>query len=201
MDREKLIEKLAKCQYNPIKDVKALEAFSDEGLQALDAHCGEQAEAFSALQEELKDAKEELKTAQTKVTEQEKALRTAEADLRKAKKTPTEDEWMAQAPPSIKTLVERQKKQEEEKREVLVAELKTAQEEYSEEELQKMPLETLERTAKLLKINQEQVDYGASRPIPKMRTAGEKDDPYKNPPDPYAEGVKKLQGQYGKTVN
>ena len=190
MERKALIAKLAKCQYNPIQDVKALEAISDEGLTALETHCAEQAEKFKTLQDELDDVKLELTTAQEANTENEKKIRTAEAEVRRAKKPLTDDEWIATAPPAMKTLIERQRKQDDEKREVLVAELKTAQEEYTEDELETMPLGDVERLARVIGLGKEQpADFSAARAVP--RAAADKDDVFLNPPDPYAEAIKR----------
>ena len=193
MERGELIKKLANCQYNPIRDPKALEAFTDEGLEALDAHCGEQAETFTALQEELEDVKEELRTAQAATTESEKKLRSAESDLRAAKRKPatmTEEEWLASAPPSIKTLVEKHKKDEADRKDDLVEILKTAQDAYNEEELKTLELSALEKLAKIAKVDSPAIDFSAARSLTSRKTKEEQEkDVYLNPPDPYQKAL------------
>jgi hypothetical protein len=204
MERQELIEKLAKCQHNPIKDIKVLEAFSDDGLTALEAHCAAQSEAFEALEARAEDAETELKTlketADTKIKTADTTIKTLQADLRTAKKPLSEDDWFKLAPSSIKALVEKQKKADEEKKETLVEALKTAQDVYDEESLKAMSIEDLEKTSKLLKLEEPVTgDFSAARRVP--RAAASKDDIYQNPPDPYAPGIKRLQEQNGRTVN
>lgn len=199
MDRKATIDALAKCQHNPIKDVKALELFNDEGLKALEAHCTSQSEAFAALEERATGAEGELKALQEKTGTSEAKIKTLEADLKTARKPLSEEDWMKQAPTSIRSLVERQKQVDEEKKEGLVEALKAAQEVYDEEALKVMSIDDLEKTAKLLKLDEPvQGDFSAGRRIPVQRAAAGKDDPYQNPPDPYAPGVKKLQDSYGR---
>jgi hypothetical protein len=194
MDRQALVAKLAKCQYNPIQDQKALEAFSDEGLQSLDSHCASQAEKFAALEAEKKAADDEVTVLKGEKVSLEGKLRTAEADLRVAKKTPTEAEWLEQAPASIKTLIDRQKKQDDEKRDHLVGQLKTAQSEYTEEELKAMDIAQLERYARAFKVQEhDPVDY-SGRETPQQRAAaGKEADVFLNPPNPYEEALKKMR--------
>lgn len=190
MDRKTLIAKLAKCQYNPIQDVKALEAFSDEGLSALETHCETQSSAFKAVHDEMEDVRGQLKAAQEKIRETEKNLRAAEAEVRKAKK-PSEEDWLAVAPPAIRALLDRQKAQDNARRDELVESLKTAQSEYSEEELTAMEIPQLEKLAKIAKLVEEPKDFSGRETV-RLRGA-EKDNVFLNPPNPYAEGLKRMR--------
>jgi chaperonin cofactor prefoldin len=200
MERQERIEKLAKCQHNPIKDIKVLEAFSDDGLTALEAHCASQTETFEALETRAEDAESELKTLKEKTAADGSKIKTLEADLKAAKKPLSADDWYKLAPAEIKTLVEKQKKADEEKKESLVETLKAAQDVYDEESLKAMSIEDLEKTTKLLKLDEPPTgDFSAARRVP--RAAAAKDDIYQNPPDPYAPGIKRLQEQNGRTVN
>jgi len=198
MDKQELITKLAKCRHNPIKDVKALEAFSEEGLKALDAHCAAQSEEFTALTEAKEEAENELKALQEKVGASDTKIKTLEADLKVARRPLSDEDWMKQAPESIRGLVERQKKVDEEKKDDLVATLKAAQEEFTEDELKAMSLAQLERTARMLKIDEPpQGDFSAARRTPVNRAAADAD-VYQNPPDPYAAGIEKHQKSYNR---
>lgn len=202
MDRTAVIAKLAKCKHNPIHDVEALEKFSDAGLTALQAHCDEQSTQFAALEERAETAEEALTALQEKVPTMDTQIKSLEGQLRTAKKPLSEEDWMKQAPESIRGLVERQKKLDDEKKEDLVETLKAAQEEYSEAELKAMSVVELERTARILKLNQpQQADYTGARPVPRQRDLAGKDDVHLNPPDPWEAGIKGLQARQGKSVN
>ena len=90
------------------------------------------------------------------------------------------------APEEIRTLVADKKAQDAAQKADLVATLKAAQSEYTEDELKAMDVKALSRLVKVAKV-----DYsGQSFP----RTAAE-NDVYANPPDPYAAGIAKLRGE------
>jgi leucyl-tRNA synthetase len=204
MDRTALITKLSKCKYNPIQDIKALEAFSDEGLRMLDGHCSKTSDAFKALEDELQESTTRIETLEAAAEEHDTQVRGLQAELRTAKRAPkemSEEDWFKAAPESVRSLVEKQRQQDEEKKADLVESLKAAQDAYTEDELKAMSLVTLEKHAKMLKLDEPaKGDFSTARPAPRMRAAGEAD-VYLNPPDPYAEGVKKLQTAYGRNVN
>jgi hypothetical protein len=63
-----------------------------------------------------------------------------------------EANWLAGAPQSVRDLVARQKAAEAGRKSLLVSQLKTAQSVYTEADLNAMTLETLEKTASLLKV-------------------------------------------------
>lgn len=71
----------------------------------------------------------------------------------------TAEEFMSQAPPEIRALVERQKTADAARRADLVTTLKACQSEYPEAELQEMPLDQLERVARVAKAAVPAVDY------------------------------------------
>ena len=104
-------------------------------------------------------------------------------------KVMTEEEFMKVAPTSVKTLIARQQKQESETKTALVAGLKAAQSEYSEAELAAMNVEQLERLARMTKTPVELPDF-SSRGLPRAAAAKE-NDVFANPPDAYAEALKK----------
>jgi hypothetical protein len=142
--------------------------------------------------EALVHASAQVKAAQSQVADVEAKLRGAEAEIRQLKRKPTEDEWLEAAPPSIKTLIEKQKKQEADTKAQLVETLRAAQDEYTEDELKAMELPALERLARAVRI--ETTDFSAARPVPRHASSSA-DDVYANPPDPYAEAIKRMQGK------
>lgn len=162
-----------------VEIIKALVAdkhsgFTEEDAKMLEAASDERLESFRVA-------------ADARAKEVEK-LRAAES------KEYTEDEFMRIAPPSLKSLIMRQHKQETEHKAQLVASLKTAQEEYAEAELAAMPIDILERMARLAKV--ERVDY-SGRGVPRSAQEsvetwrnGWHSEVYTNPPNPYDEAIK-----------
>jgi len=181
------------CSGFTADDVKLLESVSDERL-----------EAFAASTEARKEEQSKLTAAEAKVTETEAKVTETEAKLKAAAtqappepKPLTEEEFMKAAPASIKSLIARQKKQDTERKDRLVTELKAAQSEFTEDELNGMDLEQLARIARVAKINELPDNY-EGRGVPRA-AAERKDDPFLNPPDPYAAAIE--QRRKGQSVN
>lgn len=100
----------------------------------------------------------------------------------------TEDEFLA-AHPAIAKIVSQYKAAEAAKRTSLLSGLKGKQDAYSDDELDAMPLETLEKVAKLAKVETESVDYagvGAPR--------GAASQSVNEAPDPWAAGLAARKG-------
>lgn len=93
-----------------------------------------------------------------------------------------EQEYLKSAPETLRTLFERQKKQDAARKAVLVAGLKAAQSEFTEVELKAETLDRLERMARAHKVGETAADYSA-RPMP--RAAEGEADVFANPPDSY----------------
>jgi Uncharacterized protein conserved in bacteria (DUF2213) len=150
-------------------DVKTLEAMSDKQLEGIKT---------------LVDAKAaaEVKAAEDKKSADDKAA----ADLKTAAEKPqTVEDYLKSAPVEIRTLVERQQKQDAARKTALLGQLKTAQSEYTEDELKVMDVDQLERLARVAKV-ETPADYrgrGVAR-------AAEENDVFLNPPDPYALALK-----------
>lgn len=162
------IAALLRNDHNPIKNQKALEAMSDSELTALQAKC-----------EEFQKTAADLKAAQEQAT----ALRAA------ANTQLTEEEFLKRAPETIRTLVADKKAQDAVRKDTLVGQLKTAAAGvYTEDELKALSLPELERMAKLTKT-EVNVDY-SGRGIAAPRAAAE-NDVFANPPNPYAEALKR----------
>jgi hypothetical protein len=187
MDRTARIAALLKNEHNPLKDQKTLEANTDEGLRLLEVHCANAATLKTAADALKTDA--EKAAADLKVAQDEKAVLDAKLKAAESKEL-TEDEFLKAAPPTLKTLIERQKAQDAARKATLVASLKAAQSEFTEEELTAEPLDRLERMARAVKV-ETPVDF-SGRGLP--RVAGETKDTFAAP-DPYADGVKALQAQ------
>ena len=99
----------------------------------------------------------------------------------RAAKVKTEAEWLAEAPPALRSMVARQQAAEAARKTALVTTLKAAQAEYTEAELQAMPLDQLERTARLAAAAVPELDYAA---VGAPRAAAAQD-VYTNPPNGY----------------
>ena len=177
MTKAERIAALLKHEHNPLKDQKALEASSEEGLKALEVHC-ENATKLKAATDKMEEEEKEKKKKEEE--EKTKGLKAAE------QKPLSEEEFMKAAPPDLKALIERTKAADAARKNDLIASLKTAQSVYTEERLNAMPLEQLEEVAAL--ANVPKPDF-SGRGIP-MRAAGEKD-VYANPPNPYSEDALK----------
>lgn len=149
-------------------------------------------EKFTKLENEARNVTARLKIADEKLKGTEEALKVASAK-------PTKDQWLEQAPPEIKALLDAEEKRNVEHRSTLVAQLKAAQSEFTEDDLRAMEMSMLERLARTIKV--EPTDYSA-RGIPQVpRAAGAKDDSTDDyaPPNPYEAGIKALQSKA--TVN
>jgi hypothetical protein len=160
-------------------DVKTLEAMNDKQIEGLKSLIDAKAAADKSAAD-LKAAEEKKAADEKKDTE----LRAAEEQ----KKPPTVEEYLKSAPAEIRTLVERQKKHDSERKTVLLTQLKTAQAEYTEDELKSMDVEQLERLARVAKI-EAPADYRGRGVV----RAAEENDVFTNPPDPYAPGLKALR--------
>ena len=139
-----------------------------------------------AMLEGASDARLESFVVAAEARKQEVAAAAA-----KEPKALSEEEFVKIAPPALRTLISRQQRQETELKATLVAELKAAQEEYSEAELAAMPIEALERFARMAHV-EAKPDY-AGRGVPRHLAKGE--DVFANPPDPYAEALKRRAAQ------
>lgn len=120
-------------------DRKALEAMTDAGLAALEAK-------FKAQEEEPKpeDEKSDEVVAQT--------AKPAEM---------TEEQWLAQAPQSLRAMHAKFKAAEVAQHTALVTSLKAAQSAYTEDELKSMSVDALSKLASALKVDEPTRDYSA----------------------------------------
>ncbi|MFI5222659.1 MAG: DUF2213 domain-containing protein [Nitrospirales bacterium] len=174
------------CSGFTAADAKELEAFSEERLTTM-------AEAATARKAAEDKAAADLKAAQDGAT---KAAADVAALKAAAEKQPTEEEYLAKAPVSIRTLVENQKRLDAAEKTAIVTQLKAASKVLTEEQLNAKSLEELRVLASFAKVEiPAPADY-SGRPMP--RTAAASTDDY-TPPDPYEAGIKALQGS--KTVN
>lgn len=121
-------------------DRKALEAMSDAGLNALEAK-------FKAQEEEPKP-------------EDDKPGDVVASPVAKPAEM-TEEEWLAQAPQSLRAMHAKFKAQESAQHTALVTTLKGAQEGYTEDELKAMSVDQLSKLAAALKVDEPTRDYSA----------------------------------------
>lgn len=121
--------------------------------------------------------------AEARAQEEEK-LRAA------ASKQLTAEEFMAAAPPELRSLIDRQQRQETELKAALINELRTAQSEFSVDELSVKPLDELQRMARMVKVDTARVLDYSGRGLAVSRAAEAED---YTPPDPYAPALKAMQ--------
>jgi hypothetical protein len=179
MERKQRIAALAANPHSTVRSIAVLDELTDEELDQAEAAV---VEAKKVADKAAADG-DALKTAEGRI----KALETAAETLK------TEEGFLAAAPQSIRDVVADSKATAKAKVDGLVETLKTAQTAYSEEELRAKPVAELEKLTTLLKVEAPVVDY-SGRGTP--RFASQKDSKTEfAPPDPYAEGIKALQGK------
>lgn len=159
------IKALIDCDQTPFtaEDQARLEALTEEQLTQIEGQ--DRQGRIAALIAGTIGPKEVVKEVKVEVEKPLTAL--------------TEAEFEKIMPPSVKALVDRQKAQEAARKTALVTQLKTAQSEYTEAELQGMSIEALERTAKLVKLPAAApVDFSGAAP-----RAAEQTESVDAPPD------------------
>jgi hypothetical protein len=158
-------------------DAKELEAFSEERLTAMAEIAIAKKKTDDEVAAEKAESAKKFKAAEDTIAELKAA----------AEKAPTEDEYLAKAPESIRTLVAEKKAQDIKIKTDLVAQLKVAAAgAYTEAELNEKSIVELTKLATMAKV-----DY-SGRSVP--RAAADGSSSYA-PPDPYAAGIKALQGK------
>lgn len=166
MKREDRIKALMANEFNPIKDQKALEANTDEGLRLLEVHC-ENAATLKAAADDLaklkkKSAKskegspeeEAEETPEEEAKEDDEKKKASSAKTKQQSKPPTEEEWLSSAPESVRQMVANNKALEADRRKELVGSLKSLVDSgiYTQDELNLMPISQLEKVAKTAKV-------------------------------------------------
>jgi hypothetical protein len=170
--------------HNTVKDIKVLEAASDEVLTALEAAAKTTEEAATKL-----TAAETAKTAaETAAAEAVAAKATAEAALKTAQEAPITIDRLT---PELKQIVADHTARDTAEKTELITSLKTAAAgAYSEAELTAMDTASLRKLATLARVEapapKNYAGNGVVRPAP---VSGEN----YAPPDPYAAGIKALQ--------
>lgn len=170
-------------------DEPFLETASDEKLEefrsAADARKSAD-EAHQKLEHEQRNTAARLKVAEDRLRETEERLKVAAAK-------PTKEQWLENAPPEIKALLEQQEKQNHEHRSQLVTQLKAAQAEFTEDDLNAMDISMLERMVRAIRV--ETPDFsGRGVPVPRQAASKSDTESYA-PPNPYEAGIKALQEQ------
>lgn len=159
-----------------------------------DKHSG-----FTTGDEKMLESASDERLESFKVAAEARALEVKEVKELKAAgdRQLSEEDFMKAAPPSLRSLITRQQERETLRKADLVAALKTAQDEYAEAALSAMPVDELERMARMTKAKvQEKHDYSGRG----LAFVGSDADDF-TPPDPYADGIKALKAQQGSSVN
>ncbi len=165
MTKTERIAALLANKHNLVKDQKALEAATDETLSALEGHCESQKVAEEKAIKDAADAKiaEDAKVAAAakKVADETEAAKLAAAAAQKVTSDEplTEAEVMAVLPKRLKDMISRQEAQETARHTELVALMKAAQTEYTEEELKVMELSQLERMSRIARVPAPVIDF------------------------------------------
>lgn len=173
--RAELIAALVTDKFSGFKD-------GDEGL--LEACSDARLEEFRAASETRKSEATAHTRLETDHRNTSARLKIAEDKLKANEQELTEDEFLAKAPASIKTLIESHKAQEAELRADLVSALKDCGA-NTEDELKKMDIPTLKTLAKYARVN---VPDFSGRGLPVQRNASEQ--PNYAPPKPYTLALK-----------
>lgn len=137
-----LVEGLIACDHSPFteEDSEKLAGFSEEHLAAM-------AESFAEVEE-------------PKPTPEPKPEPVVESDDADPKEK-TDEEWLAEAPESLRRLVSRSQAEEETRRSTLIGAIGKATKEWSENELDLKATEDLESIARALKLDQPAPDFSA----------------------------------------
>ena len=168
---QKLVEGLIACDHSPFteEDSEQLAGFSEEKLSAMAA-------SFAEIVTPEPDPEPQPEP----VIEEEPI----EDDEPKKK---TDEEWLAEAPESLRKLVERSQGEEEDRRSHLVGAIAKATDAYGEDALTEKTTEDLEALARALRLDQPIPDFSAK--VSETPRAAES-----NPaPQPYTEGLKARQ--------
>jgi hypothetical protein len=180
MNRAELIATLVTDKFSGFKDgdEPILEAASDARLEELrSAADAAKTAANSALKLE---ADNRNLMARLKVSEER--VRTAEASM-------TEEEFLARAPESIKSLIDAHKAEEATVRAAIISHLKGLGA-NTEEELKTKSTADLKNLAKYARL---EVPDFSGRALARDRSKDSSGSHNYAPPDPYAAGIKKLQ--------
>ncbi len=183
--RAEVIAALVTDSYSGFKDgdEAILEACSDARLDDFRAASDNRrtsATNFSRLEVDLRNANARLTVAADRI-------RTLEQPL-------NEEDFLQKAPPSIKTLLEAKKAEEDAQRASIVSQLKDLGA-HTEDELKKKSLDDLKVLASYARVD---VPDFSGRGIPKERNASDRNN--YAPPNPYEQGLKDLRAKQG-TVN
>jgi hypothetical protein len=178
--RAEVIAALVTDKYSGFKDgdEAILEAASDARLEEFrSAADGRKSAAAAAtrLETEHRNVQARLKVAEDR-------MRTAEAEM-------SEEEFLQRAPEAIKELVQEHKAAESAERASIVAQLKDLGA-HTEDELKKKTTSDLRTLAKYARVH---VPDFSGRGLPRQNSDGENVN--YAPPDPYAAGLKALQGK------
>ena len=182
MEKSARIKALIESKVTPWTeaDQSYLETQSDERLTALEAHATD----LTATAATAAKTDEALKVAETAVAEAKAA----------SEKVLSEDEYLAKAPESVKQIVASHKAAQASRHAALVGTLKTAQAEYTEDELKAMDVASLERLARVAKAQPEATpafDF-SGRGTPRAAASAE-DNAVPPPPDVTAR-IRALRG-------
>ncbi len=163
--------------------------FKDADQAMLETASDARLEEFRAAADRARLADANLNNLQKDLTNTNARLKVAEDRLKASEQTLSEDEFIARAPASIKTLLDAHKAQEEQHRAGLISRLKECGA-NTEAELKAKSTDDLETLAAYAQIRVP--DY-SGQGVPKQRNAADKDN--YAPPNPYEAGLAAMRSK------
>jgi hypothetical protein len=184
--RAEVIAALVTDHYSGFKDgdERLLEAASDVRL-----------DEFRAASDVRRNAESVHNRLETDYRNVSARLKVSEERIKTLEQPLSEEDFMQKAPPSIKTLLEAKKAEEDAIRASLVSQLKDLGA-HTEDELKKKSVDELRTLASYARV---QVPDFSGRGLPVERNAQENNRQNYAPPDPYAEALKALRANTAKT--
>lgn len=177
--RAELIAELVTDRYSGFRD-------GDESL--LETASDARLEEFRAAADNRRAGERSTNRLESDLTNTQARLKVAEERLKTAEQSPTEEEWLAKAPPFFKTLLDNHKAQEDATRASLISQLKDLGA-NTEEELKGMKTEQLKQLAAYARV---EIPDFSGRGMPQERNASAKDRHSYAPPNPYAKPLEQL---------
>ena len=188
------MEKTARAELIAALVADKYSGFADGDMALLEAASDERLERFRAAADVARTAATAHERLETDHRNLGARLKVAEDRIKASEQPMTTEDFIAKAPPEIKALLEAKKAEEDATKASLVSALE-GRGVLGKEELEKRTIPELQTLAEYARV---EVPDFSGRGLPKQRNAQDKAS--YAPPDPYAAGIKALQGG-SKAVN
>lgn len=168
-----------------------------EGDEAMLETCSDgRLEEFRAASDARKVDEQKARTTETELTKANARLKVSDEKLRAAEQMPSEEEWLAKAPPKYKALIDADRAEEDTIKASIISKLKDLGA-NTEAELKEMSVDQLRQLAAYARVT---IPDFSGRGVPKDRYATSKNTNSYAPPDPYAPGLEQMRNA-SKRVN